>query len=248
MQFLAKRNLMVAAATFIVGIMAFAAIYGLSFAQTNTTVTSKVVSYLMNDKGEVNGILAENGDQLHFSPETGASIVATVKAGDEITATGRPGTTTKYGRAFHLEQLTVNGQTFTEIKQPKPPRDEPGKHHPPVRDAGGKPMPGMADDEKPLPDEQNKSFAERAGIDAPLNADGIIRAFLIAPRGEIDGLILANGEQIHFSPKIGEQILAANTALDSQVSVTGFGVRNEYGTAIRANKLTIGNQTFTITN
>ena len=247
MQFFTRRNLTIGVATFAVGIFAVASLLGLtSFAQTQTTVTGKVAAFLLGGAGEVDGFVLENGEQVHFSSETGAAILPAVKIGDEVSVTGKAGTQTDFGRAFKAEQITANNQTYTEIKQPKKPKGK--KPHDKSRKLKGDDKPQPPNAEKPVAPELMPGSAEMPPkpIGEALNAAGAIKTFLVNMKGEIDGLILANGEQIRFSPKVGQQITAAKIGADAQVSVAGTGFKTERGAIIKAERLTIGNQTFTM--
>lgn len=244
MSLFAKKNYAAVIITFVVGLFAVAGIYGLTHLfRSQSTINGKVAAYLLDGQGKVNGFLLAGGEQLHFSPETGEAVVSVVKIGDDIAATGDAGTKSDYGSAFHVEQLTADGQTFTEIKAPKKPR---GEHPKPPRD--GKQPRGEKPDERPIPQADGEPTAgEQPKVDEEtLNATGAIGAFLVNMHGDIDGLILTGGEQIRFSPKVGEQIASSGASAESQVSAQGVGVKNERGIVIRPNSLTIGSQTFTL--
>jgi hypothetical protein len=73
-------------------------------------------------------------------------------------------------------------------------------------------------------------------------AAGTIRTHLVNGHGDVDGLILSNGEQVRFSPEVGELVTAAEQGASTQVSIEGNGVRNERGTVIRPTQITVGNQ------
>lgn len=264
MKYFEKKNYATIIITFVIGLVAVGAIYGLAnlfdwqspvnastfSSWSDQTINGKATKFLLDDQGKVNGLLLDSGDQLRFSPETGLAIAAVVKVGDDISATGDAGTQSNYGRAFHVKQLMANGQTFTEIKEPKKPHGEhpkPKHGERPMPPNGERPMPPNGETPPPPPVEGNMPIAPLPSANQEtFNAGGAIGTFLVGMRGEINGLILASGEQIRFSPKVGEQITAAGVSADSQVSVTGFGVKNEYGTVIRPNSLKIGSQTFTL--
>jgi hypothetical protein len=224
MRLFAKKNVAALIAAFVIGLAAVATVFGLSFYQTQiATVTGKINQFLLGARGEVNGFVLDTGEQVRFSPETGAVVLQFAKTGDEIAATGKAGTKTVYGQAFHAEKLIVNNQTITEIHEPKK-----GKPHPPK---GDKPQP------------ENQPEAQNGD---ELTASGAIKMFLVTPRGDVDGLILTSGEQLRFSPKVGYQITSANIGSNANVTVAGHGAKTEHGTVIRAEKLTIGNQTFSL--
>ena len=258
MSFITKKNLFIAIITFIVGTFAVASFFGFSLIKRDSTVTGKITNILLDREGRANGMTLDSGLQINFSPETGNAIFAAAKIGDDVSATGDAGTKTDYGQAFHAEQLTVNGQTFTEIRdrkdrkdpkddKPRPPKERrgPKEGREPREPRGEKPAPN--DEMPPKPDDAKP---ENAPVPPPigeaLSANGTIQQFLVTMRGDVDGVILASGEQIRFSPKVGEQIISANTEVNSPIAVEGSGIKNERGMILQANKMTIGNQTFTI--
>jgi hypothetical protein len=69
---------------------------------------------------------------------------------------------------------------------------------------------------------------------------------LVNRRGDVDGLILSGGDQVRFSPKVGTLIVAAEQGADTQVTIEGKGVRNEKGTVISPEQVTVGNQTIAL--
>jgi hypothetical protein len=144
MSVLSKRNLLVGIAILVIGVGACAAIWGArKFMRRSTSVESKVTAYLLDDRGEVNGLLLASGDQLHFSPQTGAVVASQLKVGDEVTASGHPGSQTSYGREVRVEQISANGRTIVEAEagppRPDGPRDKRGPRD--REDRGDRPGP-----------------------------------------------------------------------------------------------------------
>jgi hypothetical protein len=256
MSIFSKRNVLVGAVTFIIGIGAFAAIWGVPrFFAHKATVKSQVTGYLLDDSGAVNGLLLASGDQLHFSSQTGEAVASQIKVGDEVTATGRAGSKSNYGREVRVAKISANGRTIVEAG--------PEGHGP--RESGerrGLRRPG----DQPTPPEQTGRDEERTEpIGAPVNdanasqpgdvhsassdtlkAAGTIRTHLVNRRGDVDGLILSGGDQVRFSPKVGTLIVAAERGADTQVTIEGKGVRNEKGTVISPAQVTVGNQTIAL--
>ncbi|MDT5123173.1 MAG: hypothetical protein QOC96_2655 [Acidobacteriota bacterium] len=251
-----KRNLLVGISTFIIGLGAYIAIWGMpKFLTHSTTVKSQVTAYLLDDRGAVNGLLLASGDQLHFSPQTGEAVAVQIKVGDEVTATGHAGSKSNYGRELRVEQISANGRTIVEA--------EPGpKHSPEARDGHGPKVPG----DRPAPpvasvqgeakteanvvqgSDANTNQTQNAQPATPetLKANGTTQAHLVNGHGEVDGLILSGGEQMRFSPKVGKLVIAAEQGAGTQVNVEGAGVRNERGTVIRPSLITVGNQTIAV--
>jgi hypothetical protein len=77
-----------------------------------------------------------------------------------------------------------------------------------------------------------------------MSATGKITAFLVNPRGEVTGCVLAK-EQLHFSPRVGELLLARGGRVGAEVSATGRGAQSEFGTFIEVDQLTLDGKPLT---
>lgn len=208
------------------------------FLKRSVTVTSQVTAYLLDERGAVNGLLLASGDQLHFRSETGATVVQYINVGDEVTATGRAGKQSSYGREVRVEQISAKGHTIQEIAAPPPPPPHgPKKHHGPKDE----------DDVIQTAPPANETTAAPAAAPEVVQATGTVRTHLVNGPGDVDGAILSTGEQIRFSPKVGSLIIAAEQAGNSEIKVEGTGLRNERGTVIRPAAITVGSQTITLT-
>jgi hypothetical protein len=277
-----KRNLLVAIAAFVMGVGAFAAIWGVPrLLRRSTSIDSQVTAYLLDERGNVNGLLLASGDQLRFSPETGAVVASQIKVGDQVAVNGHAGSQSSYGREVRVEQISANGQTIVEAKSGPPRRHGPDdkrgprgrddrsggpgpREHPETRDeAETLPTVGGPVGSETKPIEQNPASGndpnarqtENAAPAIPpasqpspeiFKAASTIRTHLVNGRGDVDGLILATGEQVRFSPRVGELVVAAEKDANTQVRVEGNGVRNERGTVIRPTQITVGNQTIAL--
>lgn len=225
MKFISKRNVLVGIATLLIGLGASAAIWGLpKFLKRSITVKGQVNAYLLDDEGAVNGLLLSTGDQLHFNPETGLAVTSQIKVGDEVTVVGHAGTQSKYGREVRAEQISANGHTILEI--PGPPR----------RHVHGPEDIHLKNTPETVPSSTTEIFQAAGGI----------QTHLVNGHGDIDGLILASGQQIRLSPRVGNLIVAAEQSGNTQLSVEGSGVRNEHGVVIRPTSITVGNQIITL--
>jgi hypothetical protein len=76
-----------------------------------------------------------------------------------------------------------------------------------------------------------------------VTARGKAQAFLVGERGEVTGLALDSGEQVHFGPRIGELLVSGSTAAHPDVVVEGDAVKSDQGTVMRATQITLGAQT-----
>jgi hypothetical protein len=287
MSVFSKRNLLVGIATLVIGVSVSAAIWGVPrFMRRSSSVKSQVTAFLLDDRGEVSGLLLASGDQLRFSPQTGAIVGSQIKVGDEVTVSGHAGSKSSYGREVRVEQISANGHTIVEAEAGPPRPHEPhDKRGPKDReDRDGRPGPresaetrgpgaaqpppagpqvvGEAKPAEPKaaaasdPNAKVGANAQQAPALSTLpvappapevfKAAGTIRTHLVNGRGDVDGLILSNGEQVRFSPKVGELVIAAEQGATTQVSVEGNGVGNEHGTVIRPSQITVGSQTIAL--
>ncbi|WP_322033860.1 hypothetical protein [Paraburkholderia sp. J76] len=79
----------------------------------------------------------------------------------------------------------------------------------------------------PLPPELRAAALSR------LSVQGQVAHVTTAPRGEPDGVILADGTVIKLTPPIAQQFPAL-LQTGANVSAQGYGTRNQYGTALQA--------------
>lgn len=287
MSVFSKRNLLVGIAIFVIGVGACAGIWGVRWLmRRSTSIKSQVTAYLLDDRGEVNGLLLASGDQLHFSPQTGAVVASQIKVGDEVTASGHPGTQSKYGREVRVEQISANGRTIveSEVGPPRPdgphdkrgardregsadrrgPREVPdapaqaGAQPPPAGKPVGAEAPPTEANRASANDPNAKQGANTRPLPAPsplptsamspeiFKAAGTISTHLVNGHGDVDGLVLSNGEQVRLSPRVGGLVVAAEQGATTQVSVEGNGVHNERGTVIRPTQITVGDKTIAL--
>lgn len=254
MSLYSKRSVLVGIAALIIGIATFAAIWGTpSFGTSSTTLKGQVAAYLLDDSGAVEGLLLTSGDQLRFNSQTGQAVSAQIKVGDEVTATGRAGEQSNYGRELRVEQISAGGHTIIEAKQKRkrPHGKREAKDH---GDRNAEPPQTSAPAEATT--DSNAAPGSNAEANKPesvqptpvelLKAAGTIKAHLVNAHGDVIGLIMSGGEQMRFSAKVGEMVVASEQGADTQVIVEGTGVRNERGTVIRPSLITIGNKTITL--
>ena len=256
MSLFSKRNLLVGILTFIIGLGAFAAIWGLpKFLTPSATTKSQVAAYLLDDRGAVNGLLLTSGDQLRFSQQTGEAVAAQIKVGDEVTATGHAGSKSNYGREVRVEQISANGRTIIEAKsEPKHPHEPRGRREP--KGPGDRPAPSDVPAQGEARTEPNAAPGSGANalqtenaqpaLPETSKANGTIKVHLVNGHGDVDGLILSSGEQVRFSPKVGKLVVAAELGADTAVSIEGAVVSNERGTVMRPSLITVGNQTIAL--
>jgi hypothetical protein len=94
--------------------------------------------------------------------------------------------------------------------------------------------------DRPLPPDQ------RGLARVPLTVSGPLAHLLVNPKGDVDGLILAAGEQVKFKPKSSARVMAMLGQVGGVVTASGYGTRNAFGTALSAASITIGSQTISL--
>lgn len=221
------------------------------FFNSTTTVMGNVVSFILNSEGKVDGAILDTGDQVHFGAETGEVVTANVQIGGQLSATGKAGTSSNYGREFHAQTLQIGDQTITIAKGKKGPKDGKGRGD---KDHKRGPKPPK-DDERPQPSGElngERPTPPNAEMNAPENSrpqaetatiSGVVKFVLVNKDGNPRGLILANGEQLN----LGKEVENAGLTIDqtTSINVTGEFAKSQFGTFVRPQTLTIGNQTFT---
>ncbi len=56
---------------------------------------------------------------------------------------------------------------------------------------------------------------------------GTVGAYLIGASGDVIGLALTTGEQVRFSPRVGETLTAQSAGAHPEVTVAGAAVRSD---------------------
>lgn len=194
------------AATLIAGAAGVAAV-----AQTAPTydpaqlpaVKGRVAQYSLTPRGDVDGLILDDGTEIHLPPHLGTQLVFAVKPGDQITARGLRARDVPMVQAMQVTNDATN-QSVTDTG----PGAAPGPRGP---------GPGR------------RPEASRQ----PLEAQGVIKAQLHGPRGNLNGVLLADGTIARLPPPEAQR-LAATLAVGQSVFVRGDGVANGLGRVIGA--------------
>ena len=77
----------------------------------------------------------------------------------------------------------------------------------------------------------------------PETAQGKVSLYLLNGQGEVDGLLLENGDQVCFTPNFGK-VVAENVKAGDEVSVNGHaGTATNYGRTFQAQQITANGRT-----
>lgn len=205
---------------------------GAAFAQRATlydpaqlpAIKGKVTQYDLTPRGDVDGLLLDDGTQVHFPPHLGTEIVAVIKPGDAVTVHGLK------ARALPLVQaMSVTADASGKTVQDDGPPGGPHGMRPPGGPGGPGPMghgPGGPGGPGPM-------GHGLMGRGEPMTAQGTVKAALYGPRGDVNGVLLDNGTIVRLPPpeaaRLGDQLKAGQT-----VAVRGHGFSNNLGTVVMA--------------
>jgi hypothetical protein len=85
----------------------------------------------------------------------------------------------------------------------------------------------------------------RAASMKTMTVSGTLDRYILNDRGDIDGLIVSNGEEVKFPPHIGMAVAVALAPQPSAaIEAGGYGMTNAFGTVVDAmtGSLTVGSQ------
>jgi hypothetical protein len=168
--------------------------------QPTIQVTGKVRAFLSNPKGQTDGLLLEDGEQLHFPPHWGDRFKKIVRLEDEIEVIAEPGHKSSLGQEFRVLNLT-----HTQSRQ-------------------------MLD---------LQSVALEAEIPKqPVSIQGTVDTWIVGHKGELKGLLLADGAQLYIPKPLREKVTAV-VKLGDTIVAEGIGICHESGTSIEVTALTI---------
>jgi hypothetical protein len=135
------------------------------------TVTGTVRETTTAPKGEVDGVIFNDGTWVHWPPHLADSFSAVAVKGDKIRVRGYMETSPKGDTRLEVSTLT-NLRTQKSVDNPD------------------RPPPADAANDRPV----------GPGDDGAIIKTGTVREFTNAPKGEVDGLILNDGTWIHWPP------------------------------------------------
>ncbi len=161
----------------------------------------RVAQYSLTPRGDVDGLILDDGTEIHMPPHLGTQLVYAVKPGDQITVRGLRAREVPMVQAMQVTNDATN-QSVTDAA----PAGTRGPHGP------GRP-----------------ADAARQ----PMEAQGVIKAQLHGPRGNLNGVLLADGTIARLPPPEAKR-LAPTLAVGQSVFVRGEGVANGLGRVIGA--------------
>jgi hypothetical protein len=158
------------------------------------TVQGTVRQFTSAPKGEVDGLVLDDGTVVHWPPHLERKFTAILAKGDRVRATGRMETGPAGDTHFEVQAITnLRTNASAEVGEGPPP--------PPPGPKGPRPA--------PAPNERDARTVR-----------GTVQRFTTAPRGEVDGLVLDDATVVHWPPHLQDRFKAILDKGD-RVRVTG---------------------------
>ena len=169
-----------------------------------TTVQGTVRSLSYGPAGDVNGIILDQGTEVHVPPEQANQLNSLAPIGARIQVsgwihTGPLGDT-------HVDATTITNPSSRATMSFATPPPPPGPGAPPP----GPPDPNTAGAPAPPPPAplavapQSGPVSSDSGMDTTIT--GSVRSFNYGPAGEVNGVILDQGTVVYFPPDQAGQI------------------------------------------
>lgn len=209
---------------------------GLAAAQSNIgvydpaqlpAVKGKVAQYDLTSRGDVDGLILEDGTEVHFPPHLGTEVVAVVKPGDAVTVHGLKARSLPLVQAMSVT-ADASGKT---VEDNGPPGGAPpgGPMHGPMHEHGAMGGPGAMMMMHGGPGGPGWMM----GRGTPATAQGTIKAQLHGPRGDLNGVLLTDGTIVRMPPPAAAR-LEDQIKPGQPIAVEGFGFTNNLGKLVLA--------------
>ena len=166
--------------------------------------------FLLNSRGDADGLLLKDGMEVHFPPHMGEAVTAALKSGDAVKIRGvRP------RGADMVAALTIQVGEAAPIVDHGPPN---GEHDEKKRD--------------------HEKAEKKAKPESPKSADteGVIRRVLHGPRGEKRGALLDTGTIVRIPPHVAAA-LREKLSPEHKLAARGPSLTNAFGTVIDAREI-----------
>lgn len=160
----------------------------------------RVAQYSLTPRGDVDGLILDDGTEIHMPPHLGTQLVLAVKPGDQVTVRGLRAREVPMVQAMQVTN-DANNQSVTDT--------------------------GPAGPRGPHPRSRPETARQ------PLESQGVIKEQLHGPRGNLNGVLLADGTIVRLPPPDAQRMGTA-LAVGQNVFVRGDGVANGLGRVIAA--------------
>lgn len=202
--------------------------------------TGKVAQYSLTPRGDVDGLILQDGTEVHFPPHLGTQLVFVAKPGDSVTIHGLKARNVPMVMAMQVtNDATSKSVTDAGPAGGPPPREDRGPGPERGRGPGGPgPVaggpPGLdrgPDGRGPHGRGPDARGPDRDGT--VLTALGVIKAQLHGPRGDLNGVLLQDGTIVRLPPPEAQSREAA-LAVGKTIFVSGGGNESALGKVVAA--------------
>lgn len=180
----------------------------------------QVQQYSLTPRGGVDGLILKDGTQVHLPPRLGTQLVAIVKPGDTVVVHGLKAQSLPLIKAM---SVTVEGTNKTVTDAIGPNAGPGGRAGERLNGAPGGGAPGGR-------------WSRPDGERQMQTAEGRIKQPLYGPRGDLNGVLLEDGTQVHLPPPRA-QAMSQDLKPGNMLVVQGFGTSSVLGRSIEARKI-----------
>jgi hypothetical protein len=197
---------------------------------STTTIQGSVRSLSYGPAGDVNGVILDQGTEVHVPPDQANQLNSLAPVGTRIQASGWIHTG-PFGDT-HVDATTITNlnskATMSFATPPPPPGPGAPPPGPPDPNATGAPLPPAG----PLPvGAQPGPVSSNSGTDTTIS--GVVRSFNYGPAGEVNGLILDQGAIVYFPPEQAGRVTQL-AQVGSRIRVRGAIRQGRAGNALIA--------------
>jgi hypothetical protein len=195
-----------------------------------TTIQGTVRSSSYGPAGEVNGVILDQGAEIHVPPDQANQLNSLAPIGTRIQAsgwihTGPLGDT--HVDATTITNLNTRGTVSFATPPPPPAPGTPPVGPPPDPNAAAAPPPRPS--APPLVAVQPGFAPPTSGTDRTIT--GVVRSFNYGPAGDVNGLILDQGSVVYFPPEQSGQVTQL-VQVGSRIRVRGWVRQGPTGNAL----------------
>lgn len=188
-----------------------------------------VAQYSLTPRGDVDGLILDDGTEVHLPPHLSTQLVFAARPGDAVTVHGLKARELPMIQAMSVTN-DATGTTVVDNGSPAPAGHGPGG---PEAERGMmermKAMVGL--DEHKGPHGFGKHDLAERGM--AMQDASTVKMPLHGPRGELNGALLADGTIVRLPPPAAQRV-AGQLATGQAVFVRGFGQASPLGKVIAA--------------
>ncbi len=201
-------------------------------------IQGKVAQYDLTPRGDVDGLILDDGTEVHFPPHLGTQVVAAVRPGDSVTIHGLKARALKLVQAMSVANDAASGTVIDLSAGPGSmggPMGGPKGDHGPRGMANWRERLGFGAEHGPEHGPgRGPDHSHGPGMGGQqIEAQGTVKMALHGPRGELNGVLLTDGTMVHLPPpeaaRLGDQLQPG-----ASLAARGRGVANNLGKSLAA--------------